>query len=495
MLQLRPHQVYSIDELRKGFAMGFRVQMLYAPCAAGKTEIAVAMMNGAAGKGKYCSMLVDLTLLCAQTSARLAKYNIDHGIIQPKSPRYCPELPIQVCMVQTLEARNGFPSCDLMIIDEAHMMRHSVIEFIRNNPTVKVVGLSASPFTKGLAAIYSNVVSACTVNDLVGKGLLINPRVFIAKQVDMEGAKKVAGEWSDKEATERGIKITGDIVAEWITKTTEVFGAPRKTIVFSSGVAHGADIVEKFAAAGYNFISVSYKDDDEYKKQVLADFARPDTEIHGLVATDLLTKGFDVTDVCVGVSARPFSKSFSAHVQQLGRIMRTHEGKEQAIWLDHSGNYLRFKDQWDYLCGNGVKELDDGAEKTKPEPTYEQKEAAKCPKCGCLWNSATDNCAHCGFVRVRRNQVVNIAGAMSELNAQATKKDKYSPEFKQDFYAQLIGYCQQSGKKEGFAFYKYKEKFGVQPSMAKPAAKYPSPEVLAWIKSRQIAFSKARKAA
>ena len=806
-LQLRPHQIATMDNLRHGFAKGHRAQILYAPCGAGKTEIAVSMMDSAQKlpRPRRSAMLVDLKLLCSQTSARLSKYAIDHGVIQPESPRYRPDLPIQVCMIQTLEARGGFPAVDLLVIDEAHTLRHSVIEFVRNNPSIKVVGLSGSPFTKGLGSTYTNVVSACTVNSLIDEGRLISPRIFIAKQVDMTGAKKVAGEWSDKEATERGIKITGDVVSEWKAKTTEVFGGPKKTIVFCAGVAHGADLVEKFAEAGYNFISVSYKDDDEYKRQVLEEFAKPDTDIHGLIATDLLTKGFDVADVCVGVSARPFSKSFSAHVQQLGRIMRPHDSKDQAIWLDHciagdqrvlthrglvridtilltdkiwdgndfvthkgvisrgkrpvisyagitatpdhlvktadegwcslgycadkqkgiittgigrqevrerdgyltgrsvvgaktsalhacalrvrhlrlslsgfvgefgkwenkglqtmqpaeacsgmaecqscidasavqeqekrdvpqlwwkgnrvqvrfsdflrsldsrelgiigrlqgdgigphrqqrtlrtvehsisaktgesqqyeknevrsvdaqiydrkprysirgmyasavafcgaffrgdsrpvsqekqqaerevwdildcgprnsftcegllvhnSGNYLRFRDQWDALCSDGVSQLDDGAEKTKPEPTESEKEASKCPKCGHLWNSATDVCAHCGFVRARKNDVVNVAGEMSEL-ALVPKKEKYSAEYKESFYAQLIGWCIENDRKTGMAFYQYQEKFGVQPSMAKPKAVSPGPEVLSWIKSRRIAWAKSqhRKAA
>lgn len=496
ILNLLPHQVSTLDSLRAGFTQGHQAQMLYAPCGSGKTEMAVSMMDRAAKmlKPKRAAMLVDLKMLCAQTSARLVKYAVDHGIIQPESPRYRPELPIQVCMVQTLEARGGFPAVDLLIIDEAHTLRASVVEFVKNNPSVKVVGLSGSPFTKGLANTYTNVVSACTVNQLLERGLLISPRIFISKQVDMTGAKKVAGEWSDKEATERGIKITGDVVAEWIAKTNEVFGGPKKTIVFCAGVAHGADLVQKFADAGFNFISVSYKDDDEYKRQVLEDFAKPDTAIHGLIATDLLTKGFDVTDVCVGVSARPFSKSFSAHVQQLGRIMRTHSDKSTAIWLDHSGNYLRFQDQWDDLCANGVSELDDGAEKTKPEPSNEEKEAAKCPKCGHLWNSATDVCAHCGFVRARKNDVISVAGEMTEL-ASAVKKEKYSAEYKASFYAQLLGYAMEKNAKPGMAYYKYIEKFGVGPSMEKPAAIAPGQEVRNWIKSRFIAAKHARKAA
>ena len=490
-LVLRAHQTTIIDKLRAGFAAGNRAQVLYGPCAFGKTEVAISLMAASRDKGKRSAMILDRRVLCTQTSARLLKYRIDHGVLMAGSPMYRPDQAIQVCTAQTLEARESFPHVDLLVIDEAHCMRKETIEFIKNNPSVKVIGLSGSPFTKGMGAVYNSVESAVTIDQLVDQGWLIRPRVFIAQEIDMTGAKKVAGEWSAKETTKRGIQITGDIVAEWVAKTHEIFGGPRKTIVFCSGVAHGEDLVRKFGEAGYNFVSISYRDDDDYKAQVLAEFDKPDTDINGIVATDILTKGFDQSDVMIGVSARPFSKSFSSHVQQIGRIMRTHEGKDQAIWLDHSGNYLRFRDQWDALCSDGVNELDDGAEKPKPEPSDKDKEAAKCPKCGALWPGHSDTCAHCGHVRARASSVVEVAGEMREIGATA-KREKYSAEYKRDFYAQLIGYAEARGNNPGSAYYRYVEKFGVGPSMAKPEAQTPGLEVVQWVRSRNIAFAKAR---
>jgi superfamily II DNA or RNA helicase len=193
-------------------------------------------------------------------------------------------------------------------VDECHQSRTQTIEFIKNNPNIKVVGLTATPFTKGLGSTYSNVVSPITTKQLVDAGSLVPLRVFISKEIDMTGAKKVAGEWSQAEATSRGKKITGDIVAEWIKKTHEVFGKPEKTIVFCAGVDHGVDLQDKFREQGYNFVSISYKDDDQFKKDVIEDFNKPDSDIVGLIATDILTKGFDSPAVRIGVSARPFTK-------------------------------------------------------------------------------------------------------------------------------------------------------------------------------------------
>ncbi len=495
-LNLRDYQIASLDKLRAGFAAGHRAQLLYAPTGSGKTETAISMLNATAEKNNRVAMIMDRRVLCNQTSSRLEKYGIDHGVLMAGHWRYKTEKLIQICSAQTLEARGAFPGLKLMIVDECHTTRASVKEFIENHPEVKVIGLSASPFTDGLGTIYSNIVNATTTRELVDSGMLAPLRVFISKEIDMTGAKKVAGEWSQKEATERGVKITGDIVAEWVKKTHEIFGGPKKTIVFCAGVAHGESLSREFAQAGYNFVSISYKDDDEYKQDAINDFSKPESDIHGLIATDILTKGFDQADVMIGISARPFTKSFSSHVQQMGRVMRPHADKTAAIWLDHSGNFLRFRDQWEALYCEGVDHLDDGVEKSKPEPTDIQKEAAKCPKCGAIWPSNSDICSHCGMVRVRKNEVEVVAGEMLELTPSAPK-EKFSSEYKENYYHCLLGNLHAKGKNEGRAYHLYREKFGVAPAWKKAYAGSENPlyfEAANYIQRANIAFAK-RKAA
>lgn len=491
MLNLREYQSSALLKLRGGFLAGHRSQLLYGPCGSGKTETAISLMVATSEKSNHVAMVMDRRILVEQTSHRLSKYNICHGVLMSEHWNYSPDKKIQICSAQTLEVRGSFPGLKLLIVDEAHCNRSSIIEFIKNNQSVKVIGLSASPFTKGLGSIYSNVVNATTTKELVNSGSLTPLRVFISKEIDMTGAKKVAGEWSQKEATERGIKITGDIVSEWVKKTHEIFGMPKKTIVFCAGVAHGEDLSRQFAEAGYNFVSLSYRDDDEFKRQAIEDFSRPDSSIHGLIATDILTKGFDQADVFIGISARPFTKSFSSHVQQLGRVMRSHDEKSEAIWLDFSGNYLRFQDKWENLYSEGVDELDDDAEKPVKEPTQKEKEAAKCPRCGAVWAAYADVCPHCGNVRVRRNDVITLPGEIIELHGK--KAEKFSGEYKEAFFRGLLGYAKAKGFKDGWAFHKYIEKFGCQP-VWKKIADNPNQEVIGWIQHKNIAWAKRRSA-
>jgi DNA repair protein RadD len=456
MLQLRDYQLSALDMLREGFKDGHRSQLLYLATGGGKTECAIALLEACRKKGTRAAMLLDRIVLCDQTSQRLDKYSIDHGVLQSGHWRYRPSELIQVCSAQTIEKRGSFPGLSLLIVDECHQARTQTIEFIKNNPNIKVVGLTATPFTKGLGTTYSNVVSPITTKKLVDAGSLVPLRVFISKEIDMEGAKKVAGEWSQAEATSRGKKITGDIVAEWIKKTHEIFGKPEKTIVFCAGVDHGIDLQAKFREQGYNFVSISYKDDDQFKKDVIEDFNKPDSDIVGLIATDILTKGFDSPAVKIGVSARPFTKSLSSHIQQMGRVMRTYPGKDFGLWLDHSGNYLRFRGDWEDVFENGVSELDDGKEKSKKEPDEKEKKESKCPACGALWPRGSDTCSNCGHVRERKSLVQSVPGTMEELGSM-------SRDDKQAWWNQIQYKIKFGGWSEGRGAHVYREKFGVWP--------------------------------
>lgn len=488
MLELRPHQIEVVENLERGFQEGHRAQLLYAPTGFGKTETAMFIMQSAARSGVKCAMVMDRIVLVEQTSLRLGKYGIDHGVMQAGHWRYKPHERIQICSAQTLERRSTFPDIGMLIVDECHVQRKGILEYIENNPLVKVIGLTATPFTAGLGNTYTNIVGASPTELLIQNKWLCPLRVFIAKEIDMTGAAKVAGEWTSGDVTQASSKITGDIVSEWVKKTHDIFGGPRKTIVFCAGVAHGRELQEQFNRSGYNFVSISYKEDDEFKRLTIEDFAKPDTTIHGLIATDILTRGFDVPDVMIGVSARPFSKSFSSHVQQLGRVMRPYPGKDFAIWLCHGGNFLRFKQDWDEVYSEGVKTLKEGGEKAKPEPTEKVKKESKCPKCGALW-VWDDKCGSCGHIKIKQS-VMSVPGVMEELAQAKARADE-----SRKFWAELIGYAKERGYKEGWAAHKYKEKMGVFPKGVAPPPERTSMKTASWIKSRTIAWATKQKMA
>jgi hypothetical protein len=85
-------------------------------------------------------------------------------------------------------------------------------------------------------------------------------------------------------------------------------------------------------------------------------------------------------------------------------------------------------------------------------------------------------------------EVVNVPGHMVELG---TPEKSFMAE-NQKFYSELLYYSRMRGYKDGWAAHKYKEKFGAFPRGLSDTAKTPSFNTLSWIKSRNIAWAKAR---
>ena len=494
-LQLRPYQASSVESLRAGFRAGHVRQVLAAPTGAGKSRIMEYMIRAAMDKGSRIMFVCERRILVEQFSKHLQAGGIDHGVLMAKHWRFRPHEEVQIASAQTLEAMKSLPIVDIVFIDELHAcMRKSIIIMIQNQPNLRIVGATATPFHPAIGKHFSNVVSVTTMAKLVEVKFLVPFRVFVAKEIDTKGLKVVAGEWKKDDLEKRGQQIVGDVVADYIRISNDVFGGYRKTICFSCGIAHGAELAQKFQEAGINAIQISSEDDEEYRDEVLKDFAKPDSDIKMLISVAILSRGFDQSDMDYVILARPLKKSFSEHVQMVGRGARIHPGKEICVIQDNSGNWLRFQDDWDKLYNDGVEELAAGQD-TKPrkEPTDAQKEAAKCPKCSVVW-SGGDTCAHCGHVRVKRSEVQAVPGEMVEVNATTRKPEKYSADFKAEFYAQLLGYVEDRGHKPGRARHLYREKFGVGPCMASPEPVMPGLAVLNFVKSQNIRKAKAKGA-
>lgn len=492
----RPYQAASIEDLRQGFRDGHIRQVLAAPTGSGKSVIMLSMIRSAIEKGKRIMFICERRILVDQFSKHLDEARIDHGVLMAKHWRFRPQELVQVASAQTLERMEAWPHVDIVFIDELHAsMRASIINMIKTRPNLRIIGATATPFHPSIGNHFTKVTSVTTMEQLVQEKFLVPYRVFVAKEIDTKGLKVVAGEWQKDELEKRGQQIVGDVVSDYVRLSNEVFGEYRKTICFSCGIAHGAELATKFNDVGINAVQISSNDNDEYRDDVLKEFAKPDSDIKILISVAILSRGFDQTDVEHVILARPLKKSFSEHVQMVGRGARIHDSKTFCLIQDNSGNWVRFQDDWDALYHEGVKDLKGGQDKkSKPEPTDKEKEAAKCPKCGLLWGGNSDVCSHCGHVRVRRNDVVAVAGEMQELSWR-TKKDKHTPEYKASFYAQLLGYARDYGQNPGSAYHRYKEKFGVGPSMSKPDPITPGLEVRDWVRSRNIAYVKAKQKA
>lgn len=335
-ISLRDYQADAIEALRASIRSGKRRLILCAGTGAGKTLTSGKLLQEADRKGSYSLFVVDRVSLVDQTSAVFDQYGIRHGVVQGSDhPRWSPSENVQVCSAQTLARRSLPRQPSLIVVDEAHCRHKGTIALMDQHPQAICIGLTATPFTKGMGQDWQGIVNVRSTRLLIEDGHLIEPTIYVAKSPeDAELGLNSYGEFSDESATSAGIRIVGDVVAEWERKVREHFGGPVKTIVFSPTVEHGREICAAFSAAGYNFQQISYMDrSDAERAEKISEFRRPDSVITGLVSCGVLTKGFDVPDCLVGISCKPYRKSLSSHMQEIGRVMRSAPGKDKALWL------------------------------------------------------------------------------------------------------------------------------------------------------------------
>lgn len=430
-LVLRPHQTHVESQLRERMRSGVSWIVLVAPTAFGKTEVATYIIKLALQKRSRVYFLVDRITLARQTSDRLREYGIPHGVIQganAENDRYAPEHDVQIITAQTFDLRDLGDEPAIVFYDECHDRRKITIEKLKSFKRTKVIGLTATPFTAGMADDWGAVVNGATVNTLLGQGFLTPLKIKACVKPDWTGVKKVGGEYAENEAGQRGIEIIGDVVPTWIQQTQQHFGGPAKTIVFSPSVRHGEELCRQFNEAGYNFQQITYLDNkDDSRDEKIAEFRKPDSAIHGLVSCSILTKGFDVPDVKVGVSCRPYRKSLSSHVQELGRVMRTAPGKDFGLWLDHSGNCISFAEDVAWLYEHGVDKLSDAQKKDTEAREPDEKTKAKhfCGDCGMQMHPTSMACQACGWERPKRGEIQTVEGEL--IDFEISLKNAFQP--------------------------------------------------------------------
>lgn len=491
-MKLRKYQHASIEALRQGFRSGSHRQVLCAATGSGKSIIMLAMIQSAIEKGSRVGFIVERRILAEQFSKHLDAHDIPHGVLMSKHYRFRPQENVQIISAQTMEKMDSIPVFDIVFIDEIHAcLRKSIMQLMTVRPKMKVIGATATPFHAQISKYFESVTNIITMRELVDGVLnedtgeiekfLLPFRVFIAHEIDTSNIKVVAGEWAQDEVESKSLQIVGDVVSDYLDISQRLYSRNAKAICFSAGIAHGRELVTKFAENDVNAVQLTCDTPDDIKVEILKEFSRSDTDIDILISADLLTRGYDETSIEHVILAKPLRKSFSNFVQMIGRGARPHEGLQFCSVQDNSGNWLRFKEQWDELYDNGVQELPEGGEKKpKKELTEKEKKAVTCPRCKALM--ASDVCSICGYVREKKNKVETVAGEMLELTASKPKKEKFTSEYKEDWYAQALGYCQNKGYSPGKAFYLYQDKFNVQPSMRKPEAKKPDKDFINFIK-------------
>jgi len=352
---LRPYQVDNKRRIYDFWQRG-RSVMLQMPTGTGKTRLFVSIVRDLHDWGVRNRVAVKVLLLAHrvelidQISENLGKkYNLAHGRIASGSSEER-VYPIQVGSVPTMHRRMdswGEKDFDVIIVDEAHhITADSYRTILEGYPNAKVLGVTATPYRlsgSGFKSVFEDLIISDAVSKFIDNGYLSNydyysiaPSSEIHKQIETISDSAITGDYDESSMQ---IVMDTDRVRARIVDAYLRYAKGKKGIVYTINQTHNVHVCEQFMAKGVKAIAIDSNTNAEDRKAIVEDFKRGKFQV--LCNVNIFSEGFDCPDLEFVQLARP-TKSLSMFLQQIGRGLRTSEGKSKAIFLDNVGLYSRF---------------------------------------------------------------------------------------------------------------------------------------------------------
>jgi hypothetical protein len=356
--------------------------------------------------------------------------------------------------------------------------------------TVPFIGLSATPWTRGLGKYFDSLLVMSTTKELIEAGYLSKFKVFAADHPDLSGVKIVAGEYHEGQLSTVMSEqaLVANIIETWRTRWGK-----DKTLVFGVDCAHAKTLQARFLDAGISAAYQEARTPSSERAAIKRGFHDGTYAVVCNVGT--LTTGVDWDVRCL-VLVRP-TKSEMLFVQIIGRALRTAEGKDHALILDHTDTTMRLG----FVTDIHHDELSMGKLDTNKPMKAGPPLPKPCPQCACLMAVGQKVCQECGFERKIVSDIIERDGQLVEFDGTFRKKGTTNPTSlpytyaeKQRFYQQLRGYGIMKGYKDGWAALKYMDKFneGWPPwSWKNNQPMAPGPEVIQFIRARNIAWARS----
>lgn len=214
----------------------------------------------------------------------------------------------------------------LLIIDECHHATaksyRRVIDYYRQNPNLKVLGVTATPDRadeEALGQVFDQVAYEYDILSAIRDGWLvpIEQQMVEIEGLDFSSVRTTAG---DLNGADLSAVMEAEKPLHGIADATIRIAGNRRTLVFASSVHQAEMLSDIFNRHRPNSSGwVCGKTDKDERARILADFAAGTLQF--VVNVGVLTEGFDDPGVEVIVMGRP-TKSRSLYAQMCGRALR-----------------------------------------------------------------------------------------------------------------------------------------------------------------------------
>ncbi len=360
---LRPYQAEAVAATYAKWNAGKRRVCVVAPTGAGKTVVAEGIFERAPESRRL--FLAHTQEIILQTAKRFRENFARVGVVMGQEP-LDPEAPIQIATIQTLLARNFWPTADIVAQDECHhYIADDWREFEKHYEHARMFGLTATPQRgdgRPLGDLYDSLVVVAHYSQLIADGHIVQCKAY-----------------QPPEIMNRALAL--DPLDAW-----NKYADRSLTFGFANSIKSAKKYTQQFRDAGVPSATITAHTPKDERKHILSLFASGDVRV--LWSVKALTEGVDVPAARCALIARSFDKA-GQYMQACGRVLRAAPGKGNAIVVDLTGatllHGLPTEDREYSLDGPGIKRTTDAPLKN-------------CLKCGATILSAFPVCPECKFV-------------------------------------------------------------------------------------------------
>ena len=357
--QLRPYQKDAVKSVIQHFRKTDDPALLVLPTGAGKSLVISEL--GRIARGRVL-VLAHVKELVEQNHAKYESYGLRASIFSAGLGRKEASEQVVFGSVQSVVRNLGQfddEAFTLLVIDECHRVSlektsgyHKVIRHLRLlNPSLKVLGLTATPYRLGLGWLYQyhhkkmirtkderffkECIFELPLAYMIKNGFL-TPAVLVDAPVVFYDFSQLSmdsfGRYGEKELNtllKKEARATRQIIAHVITEAKDRKGI----MIFASTVDHAKEIMGYLpgSEAGLVIGDTPGKERD----RLIESFKQQ--QIKYLVNVSVLTTGFDAPHVDLIAILRP-TESVSLYQQMVGRGLRLAENKNDCLVIDFAGN-------------------------------------------------------------------------------------------------------------------------------------------------------------
>ncbi|WP_118986289.1 DEAD/DEAH box helicase [Photorhabdus sp. CRCIA-P01] len=355
---LRPYQQEAVDATVNHFRHHHEPAVIVLPTGAGKSLVIAELAKLARGR---VLVLAHVKELVAQNYSKYCAYGLPADIFSAGLQQKQSAGKVVFGSVQSV-ARNleHFDNqFSLLIIDECHRISddensqyQQIIHHLRqNNPQLRLLGLTATPYRLAIGWIYQyhyhgmirgdencffrDCIYELPLRYMIKHGFLVPP-----KRLDMPVMQY---DFSQVRSSQQGIFNETDLnheikrqkrITPHIIRQVIEYSADRKGVMlFAATVEHAKEIFQLLPSGQAALVSA----DTSTADRDLFIEAFKTQQLRYLVNVAVLTTGFDAPHVDLIVILRP-TESVSLYQQIIGRGLRLFPGKKDCLILDYAGN-------------------------------------------------------------------------------------------------------------------------------------------------------------